>query len=232
VIDGFGNELDNVIIGNSSRNVLFGHEGNDILIGGGGNDEYRFPDSSDTIIEEAGGGIDTVVASFSFSLVGIANVERLQLVSVHGGNGTGNELDNEIIGSNGANVLDGAAGADLLLGGFGGDTLTGGAHADRFVYALISDTRFFPGAFDVILDFDPTEGDRIDVSQLDANELVAGVQDWTFIGTADFTAAGQVRVIIAGGDTFLAFSTDTETDDEAAIRIIGLPAMDATAFIL
>ena len=35
--------------------------------------------------------------------------------------GTGNELDNQIIGNDANNVLDGGAGADTLAGGLGDD---------------------------------------------------------------------------------------------------------------
>ncbi|MEX8519839.1 MAG: beta strand repeat-containing protein, partial [Leptothrix sp. (in: b-proteobacteria)] len=41
-INGFGNALDNVIVGNAGNNVLFGGAGNDSLTGGAGNDLFVF----------------------------------------------------------------------------------------------------------------------------------------------------------------------------------------------
>lgn len=48
---------------------------------------------------------------------------------------------------------------------------------------------------DVILDFNAAEGDKIDVSTIDAMQGVNGDQDFTFVGeyftAGGFTAAGQ-----------------------------------------
>ena len=44
--------------------------------------------------------------------------------------GTGNELDNNLVGNRGDNVLFGLAGNDVLQGGAGADTLIGGAGRD------------------------------------------------------------------------------------------------------
>lgn len=51
-------------------------------------------------------------------------VDMPNLDSLAGGaiNGTGNELDNVLIGNGAANILDGAAGADAMAGGLGDDT--------------------------------------------------------------------------------------------------------------
>ena len=67
-------------------------------------------------------------------------------------NGTGNELANQIVGSNaggfmqglaGNDVLTGGTGNDVLTGGSGDDTLSGGAGQDRATFAgLMSNYRF------------------------------------------------------------------------------------------
>jgi hypothetical protein len=54
---------------------------------------------------------------------------------------------------------------------------------------------------------------------IDANQGQAGNQAFSFIGTAGFTAAGQVRYSVSGGDTFVALNTDADTDAEAVIHI-------------
>ena len=44
---------------------------------------------------------------------------------------------------------------------------------------------------DVITDFNRREGDHIDVRAIDANPIVPRNQDFTFIGTDEFSARGQ-----------------------------------------
>ena len=79
------------------------------------------------MVEESGGdGTDTVQASISFSLAdsvhAIGAVENLTLLGSAAINGTGNALDNVLIGNAGNNLLAGLAGADKLDGGAGIDT--------------------------------------------------------------------------------------------------------------
>jgi Ca2+-binding RTX toxin-like protein len=51
-----------------------------------------------------------------------ANVENLTLTGTAAINGTGNELNNAIIGNGGANSLSGGDGNDSLAGGAGNDS--------------------------------------------------------------------------------------------------------------
>jgi hypothetical protein len=53
--------------------------------------------------------------------------------------GTGNELDNVLIGNGSANTLTGHAGNDTLDGGSGNDTMIGGAGDDTYIVAQGSD---------------------------------------------------------------------------------------------
>jgi len=119
-IDGTGNELDNRIVGNAGANVLDGGTGHDLLIGGAGNDTYVV-NGGDTVQEDAGGGIDTILSSTSTTLVD--NVEVLTLLGAGNLSGTGNELNNTITGNSGNNVLDGKEGVDIVDGGNGSDTI-------------------------------------------------------------------------------------------------------------
>ena len=74
----------------------------------------------DTIVENPGGGTDTVKAAVSYVLGD--NLENLFLTSLYDIDGWGNALNNVITGNNGNNFLDGAAGDDTLAGGSGVDT--------------------------------------------------------------------------------------------------------------
>src|SRR5687768_3384497 len=125
------------IVGTEGNDVLVGGAGDDVLIGGGGNDSldgrggademhggagddlFFVNQPGDQTIEEENGGIDTVIASFSYVLQ--AHIERLTLAGT-ASTGTGNALANLIIGNAGNNHLDGGAGADLMKGREGNDT--------------------------------------------------------------------------------------------------------------
>jgi hypothetical protein len=150
-INGTGNELDNYIAGNKVANVLHGGDGADTLVGGGGADQlygdagddtYILSAGNETVTELPGQGVDTVISPVSYVLP--KNVENLILVGGGRAAGFGNELDNRITGTTGANwlegragddTIDGGAGADTIVGGKGDDQLTGGAGADVFVFA-------------------------------------------------------------------------------------------------
>jgi Ca2+-binding RTX toxin-like protein len=133
-IDGTGNELANVLTGNDAANVLDGGAGVDTMAGGLGSDTYVVDDAGDVVTELAGEGIDTVQSAASYALG--AHVENLTLTGGGAVNGTGNELDNVLVGNNAANVLDGGAGSDTLAGGAGNDLLDGGAGDDTYHYSF------------------------------------------------------------------------------------------------
>ena len=142
-ISGVANDLDNILIGNDGNNVLWGLGGNDyidggkgadIMIGANGNDTYVVDNKGDIVDEAIGGdGIDTVLSSVNFSFVdpahALGSLENLTLTGKSSISGTGNELDNVIVGNTGNNVLAGLGGADTLDGGGGTDTATYAASA-------------------------------------------------------------------------------------------------------
>jgi Ca2+-binding RTX toxin-like protein len=261
---GTGNEDDNFILGNWANNTLAGGAGNDslfggpgagtdtlmggagndslragqgadIMFGGVGNDIYEVDVSGDVIFEFAGEGIDTVEAWFSYTLP--AEFERLILFA-GAADGTGNGLDNEIIGNDAGNVLRGLGGndtlfgfkgADVLVGGAGRDTLTGGTGADRFVFASPDESS--RAAPDRIVGFFEGDGDRIDLSEIDANVNAAGDQTFLWIGNnSSFVpalGAGQLRFY--GG--FVEGDVDGDLAADFRIEVDSAPLHDF-AFIL
>ena len=126
--------------GNSSRigttgNDVFQGVVNDIMAGGLGDDTYYVWDSSASIVEKSGEGVDTMVAQFWGIATLPANVENLVLASKGSTGGIGNALDNIITAGPVAATLDGGAGNDVLVGGIGADIfkVTKGNGSDAIV---------------------------------------------------------------------------------------------------
>jgi len=167
-----------------------------VLIGGAGNDRYILPNSMATVVETAGGGIDTVEARGSYVLGD--NVENLTIsAATNNWNGGGNALDNVLVGNAGANKLEGFAGADSLEGGAGNDSLVGGEGDDELSGGAGDDVFYFAprGGSDTVNDFGAgTDHDRLDISA------------YLKLGKATLTDVDYgTEVHLYGGDTILLF---------------------------
>ena len=168
------------------------------MVGGRGNDTYVVRHAGDQIIEREGEGIDEVVTEVSYTLP--PHVENMRVFG-SSVNSTeerpvlrGNALDNHIIGApfsyeeiyglEGDDILDGGGrhgayldggpGNDRLLNSFGESR--GGPGADTFV-AAGRGAHTSPDAPITVLDFNPAEGDRIEIwaaQDYDSAALFAG----------------------------------------------------------
>jgi Ca2+-binding RTX toxin-like protein len=200
-INGTGNILDNILTGNSAVNTMTGGAGNDTLnggagadkmLGGLGNDIYVVDKSTDVVTENADEGTDTVQSKITFTLA--SNVENLTLTGTSAIKGTGNTLNNVLLGNSGANTLSGSTGNDTLDGGLGKDTLTGGAGNDFFVF----DTALSSAAnIDSIADF--TLG--LDKIQLDKEIFTALAEEGSL--SSAFFRSGTNGVPLDDNDYFL-----------------------------
>ncbi|MFA7280878.1 MAG: M10 family metallopeptidase, partial [Sterolibacterium sp.] len=114
-----GNGGNDTLSGSAGNDTMDGGTGVDKLIGGTDDDTYIVSNTSDKVVEDANGGIDTVRASVSWTLGN--NLENLELTGTDNLAGTGNALDNVISGNAGGNLLSGKEGLDTIDGGEGAD---------------------------------------------------------------------------------------------------------------
>jgi len=121
-MQGYGNTLDNELIGHDGTDLLNGMQGADHMAGGKGDDAYFVDNSGDVVIENGGEGNDTIYSSIGSINPLQLNVENLVLTGVMDLQGIGNNANNIIVGNVGNNVLNGGAGADWMVGGLGDDT--------------------------------------------------------------------------------------------------------------
>ena len=116
----YGGAGNDTIVGGIGNDYIDGGAGADNMQGGLGNDTYIVNSVNDVILEQQNEGYDTVISSSNYILN--ANIEELRLVEGSLVNGTGNSLNNRIIGNAQDNILDGVTGADVMMGGAGNDT--------------------------------------------------------------------------------------------------------------
>jgi Ca2+-binding RTX toxin-like protein len=107
------------IYGGDGSDSIYGGLGADTMIGGTSSDVYVVDNIGDVVIENLNEGRDTVVSTISYILGN--NVETLYLSATVGLSGTGNTLNNLILGSSGNDLLNGKGGNDTLRGGIGAD---------------------------------------------------------------------------------------------------------------
>ncbi|MBO3762535.1 calcium-binding protein [Ciceribacter sp. L1K22] len=131
--------------------------------------------------------------------------------------GSGNDVLN---GGSGNDRMEGSSGNDRLTGNSGADILFGGSGADRFIFKALSDSTVSSSGRDVIEDFSRSQGDRIDLSAIDASTKSSGNQAFSFIGEKAFTGkAGELRYVNSGGDTFIYGDVNGDKTSDFSIRI-------------
>ncbi|MGL4962657.1 MAG: M10 family metallopeptidase C-terminal domain-containing protein [Inquilinus sp.] len=221
-----GSQGNDTLVGNAGVNRLAGYSGTDVLRGGAG---------ADVLI--GGAGADT--ASY-FDAVAAINVNLTTGLGAGGDaqgdtlfemeNISGGQASDGLVGNTVANTLQGWNGNDVLVGRGGTDTLTGGAGADRFNYTATTDSVVGASA-DLITDFSHAQGDRIDLSAIDANTGAAGDQAFTLVG-AYTGVAGQLIFASGGGITVIGGDVNGDGASDFHIRLTGTIALVAADFVL
>ena len=248
-INGTGNAGNNILTGNIANNTLLGGAGNDILDGGAGNDildggagndildgganndTYSFlantPLGSDTILETAIGGIDTidftvtrVPVNVNLSITTPQTVNNnLKLLFANnvienatGGTSndslTGNALNNTLNGQNGNDQLQGLGGDDTLWGGLGNDILVGGVGNDKY---LFQSSGVFSSALgvDFITQFDAGQ-DQILLSKATFNAITNTVEqpftDFAVVADDKFVDSSNASIVFSQSTSSLFYN--------------------------
>ncbi|MEM9010219.1 MAG: M10 family metallopeptidase [Pseudomonadota bacterium] len=214
--------------GDSGDDELYGRTGDDRLNGNGGRDALRGGDGEDTLT--GGDGYDVLFGGRDDDdLRGGGSGDRLV-----GGAGDdrlfGDANPDVILGGQGNDSLFGGEERDTLSGGYGADVMTGGVGFDTFLFENAGETMF-RGEADIIRDFG-AGSDVINLLAIDAHEGVAGNQPFFFMGSADFTGAGQLRFVRNGGDGVLVGTVDADPDIELRIELEGVQSLAASDLLL
>jgi len=187
-------------------------------LGGSGTDRAQYSDAT------AGLTVDLLTPANN---TGIAAGDTYSSIE----NLFGSSFNDQLSGDGSANALFGSSGNDRLIGGIGADQLTGGADADTFIFQSLAESTVADTGRDFILDFSRTEGDKIDVSQIDANTGAAGDQAFTFIGAASFSGvAGQLRAVVTATNTLVSGDVNGDSVADFSILVNGTTPLQATDF--
>ncbi|MEB3170876.1 MAG: M10 family metallopeptidase C-terminal domain-containing protein, partial [Synechococcaceae cyanobacterium] len=214
-----GSTWDDVLLGNGEDNVIHGGAGNDWIDGGGGDDKLFGGSNSlggDTIAyDNAVSGVTLSLANSSAQTTGGAGIDTITEFE----NLRGSRFNDVLIGSAAANRIEGGEGNDFVWGSAGRDHQSGGAGADHFLYRNASEAGNGSRKRDVITDFEAI--DRINLSRMDANNSVSGNQAFVWIGSAAFSAPGQLRYTVAKGNGLLEGNVKGSSGAEFQIEILG-----------
>jgi VCBS repeat-containing protein len=138
------------------------------------------------------------------------------------GDSTNHNVADTLVGGAGNDILYGLDGNDALTGGGGADFMLGGVGADTFVYAATSDSATF--ASDLIFDFSNAEGDKLDLTGIDAN-TGTGANDAFSVVSSFSSVAGQLVIAAPDSSGYYHVSGDVNGDGLAdfviALKVTG-----------
>jgi Ca2+-binding RTX toxin-like protein len=204
----YGNNLSNTRAAPSwtyQDYVIYGYGGNDVLSGANGND-------------------DLVGGSGDDNLFGNAGSDWLE-------GGTGDDYLN---GGTGSDFLFGGIGNDDIYGGKGSDEMTGDEGADYFIFSSLNDSNSFYGR-DTITDFYRSEGDKIDLSDIDAKSGSSGnnaFDKWAGLDSTFNGNQGELHYFHLNGDTVVEADTNGDRVADIQIYLDGYLSLNQSDFII
>jgi len=188
----YGDDADNHIEGLAGNDILEGGGGADVIDGGAGWDWLFYTRSDEGVNLNLETGVHTGGDAEGDTIIGIEGIR-------------GSDHNDTMRGGDGNDQLHGQDGNDVLTGGMGRDLLYGGDGADEFVFEAISTYD----RVDIIRDFDSSEGDTLNITDLLANydPLDDMISDFVQLDNS----GSNTNVMInesgeAGGDFVTAFS--------------------------
>ena len=217
------------IMGNALANTITGGAGADTLNGSTGLDTLSYEGSNagvtaslTTNTTSGGHGAGDVISNFE-NLLGSSLADNF----------IGSAVANVLTGGSGNDSMDGAAGNDTLRGGIGADQTTGGLGLDTFIWDDGEFGAMTTTGADRIVDFSTAQGDKINLSLVDANTTTTADNAFTFIGAAAFSnVAGQLRYEVQGTNTIVMGDQDGNGAADFWIRLDGVVVPVAGNFVL
>ncbi|KQS96672.1 MULTISPECIES: calcium-binding protein [unclassified Rhizobium] len=242
-----GSRFADSLTGNSGANYLSGQAGNDVLDGGAGDDALAGGAGADTL--RGGDGRDMV--DYAFATKGVVASLAKSSINTNDAKGDiyssieelqGSEFSDKLYGNGSANglaglkgndVVDGGGGNDIIYGDAGADDLTGGTGKDTFAYFAASDSKVAASGRDTIFDFSASQGDKIDLSDIDAISKSTKDDAFTFIGTAAFHGkAGELRYVKQSSDTYVYADINGDKTADFAIHFDDALTLSKGYFVL
>jgi Ca2+-binding RTX toxin-like protein len=225
--------------GEAGDDTLDGGTGSDVLNGGSGSDFAVYLSAAAGVTAslsnpllntgDASGdvyvSIEDLVGSYHGDVLQgddrnniIGGLDGADLLEGLGGQDTlvGGAHGDWLFGGDGNDVLGGEDGDDVLYGGMNGpsyDTLEGGAGGDRYAWNTLAEMGS-DGAYDLVVGFNAADGDRIDLSAIDADPVAFGRQRFTFIDRSD---PGRGQIGYDASTNSLVFNIDDDASPEARI---------------
>ena len=187
---------DTLVAGSGTDTLISGTTAVDSLVGGSGADQFIVNNSGDSVSAISHSGVDTILASVSFTLPTLISALTLT--------GSANLTGAAVSGSN---SITGNAGNDVLQAGSGYDTLVAGSGIDTFVGGSSYDTFVINNAADVLENLS-TVGNTV-VSSVNYT-MPTNVVTLTLTGNANLQATGNAQTdeitANSGNDTLIAGS--------------------------
>lgn len=194
--------------GNALANTITGSAGSDTIYGGAGNDILDGMAGNDILFGDIGN-------------------DRI----------TGGAGNDTMYGGDGADVLIGGTGNDMFFGGAGNDTLDAGAGNNLMWGDAGADTFLFRkdaiGFVSMINDFSSAQGDKIDLSLIDANTKTTADDPFKFIGSRAFSGKGaELRFEVSGADTKIMGDVNGDKVADFTIILHDISSAGSSFFIL
>ena len=131
----------------------------------------------------------------------------------------GNNRSNYIVGEVNGSKMYGKGGNDFLASGPSKNWLSGGNGADVFSYSAVRQSKRGPKRRDIILDFNPAEGDLIDFSQVNLGNWKNDIKKFSFIGSEKFSGEKpQIRF----DKGMLQVNTNKDLKPEMEVKVKGI----------